>query len=64
MSHNSKNARQIREAKQWSARRKNGNAGPSRTQKVTTKYNTWYNKLAKGITRSSPKKNSTNEESQ
>lgn len=31
MSHNSKNARKIREAKAWGARRKTGGSGPSAT---------------------------------
>lgn len=48
MSRNSKNARLHREAKQWSAQRKGGGHGPSKTAKKHTKKNTWYAGIAQG----------------
>jgi len=46
MSKNSKNARKIRTAKQWSAQRKSGGHGPARTQKKSTKVKVWWKKSA------------------
>lgn len=46
MSRNSKSIRKLRQAKQWSQVRKGGGSGPARTQKVNTKRNTWFGKLA------------------
>ena len=42
MSKNAKNARKLEQARVWSKQRKNGNPGPSKTEKYHTKKNTWY----------------------
>lgn len=42
MSRNSKNARRNQEAKQWSATRKGGGKGPSRTEPKHGKKNAWF----------------------
>lgn len=60
MSHNSKNARKIRAAKQRGAQRKNGNKGPKRTTKTNTKRNTWFAKLAGKVGAQAPKREAEN----
>ena len=61
MSKNSKVSRKLAAAKQWSAQRKQGGKGPSRTTKKNTKVNVWWRKSAEERARAQKKKEEDNE---